>query len=976
MRFAKRPAANGCNPFTNAGGASAAGRTLSSLVSLIALVLPLALLSTEGRAFAESHDTLTVTDVLSTESAGDFEISPGDEWVVWVRTTADEKENERRRNIYLTSLEDTITIRITRGSGNSYAPQFSPDGSAIAFLRKNGKEKPQIYLFETVGGEPEQLTKSSTGVMSFAWRNDHEILFAAREDSTLREMKLREAKDDAVIVADEAHYIPVRLFTIDRRSKRAGRISTNQGVVTEFSVSPDGRLVVTSENQDVNYTYDQQVPPKQFLYDLEAGTRREICTAPHVDPYDFAWAGDGEGFYCRRRIATDSTDTYVSISRLYYYSLRENSLSEIPLDWEWGLGREYCPVKGGVVAALADGVRDRLVYVKRSGRRFRNMFLESPSGNSMMLAAGESDGLRLVYTVSNASTVPEIVTATIKGKRLAGERTIFELNKHLGDKPLARTEVVDWNGALGDRVEGILYYPLGYREGERYPLVIDLHGGPGGVDRDFFSERWSEYPHLLASRGTFVLKVNYHGSGNYGLAWLESIKGHYYEYEVPDILSGLDHLIAEGLVDEERIGIMGWSNGAILAIACCLESDRFKALCAGAGDVNWISDYGNCAFGAGFDNAYIGGPPWKMVDTYIEKSPFFRLEDMETPTLIMFGTEDTNVPTEQGWQHFRAMQQIGKAPVRFILFPGATHGLSKLSHQRRKVEEELAWFDRHLFGRDEERTEAYDEKSPLALSLSRAKAGRSGDLFGEMIGGVLVPEVVEFNGIEIGRFEVTRAQYAEFDRERVFPSGGGTFPGGVGLFPGGSGHFHGDAGNSLGGADNARGNTGNTHDGTGNLAASTGSFPHGAGNFPANGITFEEATAYCAWLSERTGRLYRLITDEEMKRVLARAKSNLEHENNFDRWAGYSPTPDEIEMLREKIAALEESRLLIEEVGTFRPVGAGRIYDLGGNVAEWVVQSDGTGKIMGLSSVSPRDERVQYERPPARYVGFRVCRER
>lgn len=962
MRFAKRPAARGCNRSTGGDAASAAGRILPSFASLILLVLPLTLLSAEGGNHAASPDTLTVADVVSIESAGDFEISPGGGWVVWVRTAADEKENERRRNIYLTSLEDTTTIRITRGPGSSYEPRFSPGGSAIAFLRKTGKEKPQVYLFETGGGEPEKLTNSATGVISFAWRNDNEIIFTAREDSTLRETKLREVKDDAVVVADEAHYVPVRLFAIDRKTKRAARVSTNRGEVTEFCVSPDGRLVVTNENQDVNYTYDQRVPPKQFLYDLDAGTRREIFSAPYVDPYDFAWAGEAEGFYCRRRIATDSTDTYVSISRLYYYSIRENTLSEVLPEWERGLGAAYFVVRDGIVAALADGVRDRIAYVKRTGKRFRKMLLESPSGKSMMLGAGEGDGLRLVYTVSNASTVPEIVTATIKGKRLAGERTILELNKHLREKSLARTEVLHWNGALGDRVEGILYYPRGYREGERYPLVIDLHGGPGGVDRDFFSERWSEYPHLLASRGTFVLKVNYHGSGNYGLAWIESIKEHYYEYEVPDILSGMDHLVTGGLVDEDRIGIMGWSNGAILAIACCLESDRFKALCAGAGDVNWISDYGNCAFGAGFDNAYIGGPPWEMIDTYIEKSPLFRLEEMQTPTLIMFGTEDTNVPTEQGWQHFRAMQQIGKAPVRFILFPGATHGLSKLSHQRRKMEEELAWFDRHLFGRHIEKNEAYDEKSPLAQSLARAKAGRSGDLFGEMTDGILVPEVAEMEGIEIGRFEVTRAQYAEFDREHVFPLGGGNSQSSTGGLSGG-------ATDLPGGAGNVSGSTGNSH-------GSTGNFPAGTGNFPANGITFEEATAYCKWLSERTGRRYRLITDEEMNKLLARAKANLEHENNLDRWAGYSPTPDEIEMLMVKIAELEESRLLIEEVGTFRPVGAGRIYDLGGNVAEWAVQSDGTGTVMGLSAVSPRDERVPYAWPPARYVGFRVCRER
>jgi hypothetical protein len=393
-------------------------------------------------------------------------------------------------------------------------------------------------------------------------------------------------------------------------------------------------------------------------------------------------------------------------------------------------------------------------------------------------------------------------------------------------------------------------------------------------------------------------------------------------------------LVGRGLVDPERLGIMGWSNGAILAIEACLSSGRFKALSAGAGDVNWTSDYGNCAFGAAFDNAYFGGAPWDIPDTYIEKSPFFRLRDMKTPTLVMFGTRDTSVPTEQGWQLFRAMQQIGSAPVRFLLFPDEPHGLGKIAHRQRKMEEELAWFDQHLLGTYVKPEEAFDATSPLAMAIEKTKAARSGFLYGEIVGGVLVPETVEFEGMKVGRFEVTRAQFQAFRPSyEIAP---------------------------------------------------------GTENYPVSGVTYEDAGAYCEWLRAKTGRRFRLPTTEEMTKLVEKAKANLAEENNLDHWIGYAPTPDEREMLAAKIQQLEKSRALIEEVGSFRPVfgmapgdsGPGgssdsrgaAVYDLGGNVSEWVTDKDG-GKVMGLSVVSPRDKALPYAPPLPKYVGFRVVEE-
>ena len=874
----------------------------------------------EGLTVSSKHDKgLTVSDVVYMESASDFDISPDGARVVWVKRTQNRKENGRQTNIFLTNLSDTATTQITRGYLNDSSPKFSPDGSFVAFIRRKGKDKSQVYLYDMKGGEPFKLTDAAAGVLGFAWRTADDILFTAPEDSTLRERELKRKKDDALVVADQEHYRPVRLFKIDRQSKKVRRLSENRGVITEFAVSPDGRWIVTNENQEINYSYDYRVPPKQFLLDITGNDRREILDEPHVNPSGFKWDYASSGFYCFRRIASDTTDTYVSIRHLCYYDIGSGRLEKVRIGWEKGFGLSYGVVSGGVIATLADGVRDRIAYISKKKKGYRETRLAPDSGKPHMLLAVEKNGRHIIYLSSDASNVPEIMFAEIKGGKLKNEMRLFGLNEPLDKKKLAGTEIIRWAGALGDEVEGVLYYPLDYETGARYPLIVSLHGGPSGVDRDFFTENWSNYPHLLAAKGSFVLKVNYHGSGNYGLRWVESIKGHYYDYEVPDILSGVEHLISRSLVDRDKIGIMGWSNGSILAIECCLRSDIFKALCAGAGDVNWISDYGNCAFGAAFDNAYLGGAPWDDPEAYIEKSPLFRMQRMPTPTLILFGTEDTNVPTEQGWEHFRAMQQAGNVPVRFILFPGAAHGLRKPSHQTRKMKEEIAWFEKYLFETHEEKNEALGENSPLARSLAKSKAKKSGHLLGISTDGVLVPETVSFKGITIGRFEVTRAQYRSFDPEYEYPPG--------------------------------------------------------TDNHPASGVSFEDAGGYCAWLSERTGRSFRLPLEAEMKKLLEHAGSNAAHENSLDYWAGYAVTPDERSLLKDKIEELGPHTSLIMEAGSFKPAGKERIYDLFGNVSEWVEGAGGRGLALGLSAVMCRDERVAPQEPPLRYTGFRVIED-
>jgi dienelactone hydrolase len=418
-----------------------------------------------------------------------------------------------------------------------------------------------------------------------------------------------------------------------------------------------------------------------------------------------------------------------------------------------------------------------------------------------------------------------------------------------------------------------------------------------------------------------VLQANYHGSSCYGLAWVESIAGHYYELEIPDLEAGVDAVIARGLADPERLASAGWSNGGILTVELLTRSKRYRAASVGAADVEWISDWGNVDFGASFDNYYFGAPPWETPQVYVEKSPFFRLPQVTTPTLVFSGTEDRNVPPHESWSLFRALQQIGKAPTRLVLFPGEPHSLMKVAHQRRKLQEELDWFDRYLLDKPRARRAAIKDGTPLSGLLGRAKAARVGSAFGRQVNGLLVPETVSFHGLDVGRFEVTQAQFAAFDP--------------------------------------------------------TLQIEPGSENLPLTGLSFARAAEYVAWLAKRTGKPFRLPTEEEARELdeaAAGTGSVGNGGNTLDRWVGYDPNPHDRKEIETELKALPGAAPLLLPVGSLAGAGDDPVFDLDGNAAEWAVGSGGKGIPVGPSADRPTDPRSD-DLPGAGYVGLRVVLE-
>lgn len=893
------------------------------------------LVSLSGLAQSDLADLSrwTPEDIIHTEYMQSVTISSDNKMVAWTKrrglSDKDKKKNKDKfvSDIYLTRLDmekdgEFKTIRLTNQDENDHSPLFSRDSEKLYFLSSREKGK-KLWSLNLLGGEPSEVHEFKNGISDLDWLNDTTLIFSSNEGKTLYEQQLEDQKDNVVVVEDSIHWKADRLYAFNIKDKSISRLTDNEKPIGSYGVSRNGEWLVYSMTMSRHYAADQKPDPQYFLKNTTNNTAIRILTDRNFPSGNFQFSPDNQGFYFLSDTASDPEWNGSGLTELYYYTLASKSYAKVSLDWDMGIGGGIAVAKNGIYVSLANKTYHRLAFYEKTpaGWSKREIDLADRNDHIKLLAISD-DGSKIIFDYSTASKLPQYYVGDANGGDINADRPIITLNEKLQKKPTVRSEVISWAGYQGGEVTGILYYPENYESAKKYPFVLSIHGGPAGVDTDTWRERWSTYPNILAQRGAFVLKPNYHGSSNHGLAFVETIKGNYYEPEMVDITNAIELLATEGKIDKNKMGVMGWSNGAIIATMLTVRyPDMFKVACPGAGDVNWTSDFGTCRFGVNFDQSYFGGAPWDDVDgkfyneKYILKSPLFELEKVKTPTIIFHGSEDRAVPRDQGWEYYRALQQANQTPVRFLWFPGQPHGLGKITHQLRKMKEELKWIDKYLFDNDIEDNEAFKKDSPLAALLKKNDLQKVGSNFGYPFKHKLLPQTKDLkkDSLSIGILEITNAQFQAFQSDHSFES------------------------------DRA--------------------------NFPAI-VSFDQAKAYVGWLSNLTGHNYRLPNSTEAKAWHQLAHKNAARENTLNYWAGYKITKDEISLLMQKVNGMKEG--FIKSVASHKPIKyeALDIYDVGGNVAEY----DDSGKAYGydaLDFVDPHDPKI----PDSANVGFRVVQD-
>ena len=833
----------------------------------------------------------TPEDIINTESMRSVSISPDNTMVVWTKRKGVKKTDRFVSDIYLTRLDifkdDSFkTIQLTNGDDNDYSPIFSKDGEFVYFLSSRDKSK-KLWKLSIYGGEAQEVKEFENGISNLQWKDANTLLFQSNDGKTLNETQLEEKKDNVIIVEDSLNWKPNLVYAFHLKDKSTERLTSNKKPLSSYAISKDGKWLVYGEQRSRSYASDAQKEAFQYLKNLETGKTDRILSDFGYPTYDIQFTDDSKGFYFSSEFGSNPKYNGPGINELYHFDLASMSPTKVDLKWDLGHAGGYSVVGNNIIVSLANRATRRLAFYEKNGKRWTKRKIDLGEKNDHVnISSISKDGSKIIYNYSTASLLPRFYISDLKEDKFSNAKELLKLNKNLDKKPITKSEVMVWKGYNDEDVTGILYYPENYEEGKRYPLMLSIHGGPSGVDLDLWSERWSTYPNLLAQRGMFILKPNYHGSSNHGLEFVESIRENYYEPEMEDIMKGIEVLHKQGKIDKTQMGTMGWSNGAIITTMLTVRyPDMFKVAAPGAGDVNWTSDYGTCRFGVRFDQHYFGGAPWDDTngkiynENYILKSPLFEIEKIKTPTIIFHGSEDRAVPRDQGWEYYRGLQQVGKAPVRFLWFPGQPHGLGKITHQLRKMKEEITWIETYLLDQPNQDNDAFKEDSPLAHLITLQSVKMTNGLYGELKNNVLIPETVliKKDSTSIGRFEVTNAQYKAFNTDFKFVIG--------------------------------------------------------QDNYPAV-VTLKDAQDYTNWLSKETGTTYRLPNDSEAKSLHKAARKVASKENTLNYWAGYSLVPSDYEKLKAKVKTIEKS--LLKEVGNSAStkIGEAEVYDLGGTVAE------------------------------------------
>ena len=295
------------------------------------------------------------------------------------------------------------------------------------------------------------------------------------------------------------------------------------------------------------------------------------------------------------------------------------------------------------------------------------------------------NGEVLVYLASQIN-VPEELYLSIHGQ----ESLVSNVNTELaGTLALGAWEKITYHSDDGQEIDGWVVYPIGFTAGEKYPLVMMIHGGPHG----WYGPQFMPQVQQFAGRRYVVLMTNPRGSESYGQDFACVIDKNWGDRDYADVMAGVDYVLDRGFVDEEIVFVYGWSYGGYLTCWVVTQTGRFKAACAGASVTNMLSDYGTSDITLADEWEY-GGQPWKDGAHLLKHSPLSFAANVTTPLLLLHGENDMRCPIGQTEEFYVALKRMGKEAV-MVRYPGEFHSPRRPLHRVDLAERLLAWFDYH-----------------------------------------------------------------------------------------------------------------------------------------------------------------------------------------------------------------------------------------------------------------------------------------
>ncbi|MYB19858.1 MAG: S9 family peptidase [Holophagales bacterium] len=656
-----------------------------------ALALALVLAAVVAPSFAGDKRPITIVELIDVPGVGSPRISPDGARLLYTRSDTDWKKNGRTTHIRRIGMDGTGDVRLTYGEKGERSPRWSPDGNYVAFLATRGEDEfSQIYLLPNGGGEASPLTSHESSVQSYEFSPDGEnIFFVAADPETPEEKKKDELKDD--VFAFDEDYKQRHLFRVawtgDDRGK-IERITDGDFSVVGFRISADGARI--AHHRAPSPLFDNRDEGEVWIMDADGGNALQL-TDNTVSESGAELSPDGRHVMFLTNSSAD-LETYFN-TNLFVVPASGGAHRLLYGDMPHEVNGARWAADGTIYFTANTGVRSQLFHAAVDDTTPRAL---TEGDHALGSWSYSRDAGLHAFGINRRENAGDIHVMPAGGGTPAKVTSVYD---YLDETfLLPRQETIRWPGEDGVEVEGLLYYPLDYEEGNRYPLVVQTHGGPAASDKFGFG-RWSNYVQVLAARGYFVFKPNYRGSTGYGDPFLRDMVGHYFHQAHLDVMTGVDHLIERGLVDGDRMAKMGWSGGGHMTNKIITYTDRFKAASSGAGAVNWISMYGQSDVRT-YRTPWFGGTPWQEdapIGVYWENSPLKDVYKVTTPTLVLVGENDVRVPPPQSVELYRALKTNG-VETHLYIAPREPHGWRELRHELFKVNVEIDWFERHVRG--------------------------------------------------------------------------------------------------------------------------------------------------------------------------------------------------------------------------------------------------------------------------------------
>lgn len=717
---------------------------IRSLVTLICFI-PLLTVSQDQRP-------MTFMDIMEVKRATAGTISPDGAWFLYTYAVPDWKKEKDFTDVWLVNAAEghasakQMTYTTDKNETNV---QWALDSRTFFFLSDreaaSGASTRQLYRMRIDGGEAQRVTNDKEGVDSYALSKDGRWLaYLAGKD---------EKKHVWVLPADSLTSAKPREATKRKVPVRWWSFAENSRSL--YYSSPDSFETLAAKGKKEKFTADIRneltAPNHLWSVDMSSFEDRRLTEGTAYSVEGVSLSPDPEWLAFRgirnERFSRTITERN-NHGDLYLVNIPSGDIERITENEEISEGMPSFSPNGDIIAFSASNdftyFRDQKLYLREvdeEGEPFRKLggdvdhdvrtgfwsddgrtiyFNEGIGATNQLFAIDVQTGVvsqvsdvRGRISVSYDQNFHHVLISyssptepdnyyTTKDLSSIADRTswtrLTNSNPQFSGIALGETEVVRWTSTDGKTVEGVLVKPLAYEKGKRYPLVVQIHGGPAGASILNFNVSYGYYPHVFAAAGYVCLQPNYRGSSNYGETFRTQIVKDYFRQGYEDIMAGVDHLIAQGIVDPERMGAMGWSAGGHWSNWILTHTDRFKAISSGAGTMNWISMYAQSDVQRARAE-YFGGLPYDNTDHYWDVSPLKHIKNAKTPTMIHVVEGDPRVPSPQSQELHMALRQLG-VPTEFIVYPGKTHGITQPRNRLFKMVSEFRWMDKWLNGRE------------------------------------------------------------------------------------------------------------------------------------------------------------------------------------------------------------------------------------------------------------------------------------